>query len=105
MFDWGKPFSALIDLIREVVPDGDRRRELEFNVAQLQAQVQMAVLASDLPWWVRALHLMGRQLLIVAGIMVVIGLSVWQGRPIDWEQAAAILGAPQLYILLKGKGK
>ena len=103
--DWSKPFTSLIELIREVVPDGDARAALELQVLQLQAQVQMAVLASDLPWWVRSLHLMGRQMLLVVGVLVVIALSVWQGRPIDWEQAAAILGAPQLYILLKGKGQ
>lgn len=103
--DWSKPFTSLIELIRELVPDGDRRAALEVQVLELQGRVQLAVLASDLPWWVRALHLMGRQLLIALGIIVVIALSVWQGRPIDWEQAAAILGAPQLYILLKGKGQ
>jgi len=103
--DWSGAFGSLVELIREVVPDVDRRAQIELELRRLQVQVQMAVLASDLPWWVRAIHLMGRQMLIVAGVCVVVGLSVWQGRPIDWEQAAVVLGAPQLYIMLKGRGK
>lgn len=105
MFDWTKPISELIGLVREVVPDGDKRAELEAKMTELQVNLRMAELGTQTIPWVDALHKMSRSIQVIAVLAVVVGLSLHNGQPLPWETIAAIAGLPGVYFAAKGKGK
>ena len=105
MFDWSKPFSELVGLVREIVPDGDKRAELEARMQELQVNVRLAELNNKTIPWVDALHKMSRSVQVVLVLGVVVGLSLWRGEALPWETIASIAGLPGVYFAAKGKGQ
>lgn len=105
IFDWSKPLSGIIDLVRELVPDGDKRAELSAKITELEIGLRMAEINSKTIPWVDALHKMSRSIQSVLVLGVVVGLSVWRGEAIPWETIAAISGLPGAYFVAKGKGQ
>lgn len=105
MFDFSKPLSELVGLVRDLVPDGDLRATLEAKARELEIGLRVAELNSKTIPWVDALHKLSRSLQVVLVLVVVVGLSVWRGEPLPWETIASIAGLPGVYFAAKGKGR
>ena len=105
MFDFTKPLAELFGLVRELVPDGDKRAELETRLKELEINLRVAELNTKTVPWVDALHKMSRSIQVVATLAVVVGLSVYDGQPLPWETILTIIGLPGAYIAAKGRGQ
>lgn len=97
MFDWFKPVNKGLDIIDQLVDDGDLAQKLkaEFYLAELQTKT---VPIFD------AIHKLMRPSLA----LVQVGFYMWatsKGIDITPELVAGVSGATGAYTLAKGKGK
>jgi hypothetical protein len=118
----GEAFKGLFDVLGQWIPDKDKQAEirahlieiqanvtegaiaLQGKIEELQAQIAIAALQSNLPTWVKALHLMGRQ--IHAGLIVlVVGTCHLIGKPIDPNVLMIMIAPGTVYTIAKGKGQ
>lgn len=96
MFDWLKPVNKGLDIVDQLVDDGDLAQKLK-------AQFYLAELHTKTIPLLDGLHKLGRQGLA----LVQVGFYAWcvtRGIEISWELVAGVSGATGAYTLAKGKG-
>ena len=96
-FDWFKPVNKTLDIIDQMVDDGDLSQKLK-------AQFYLAELSTKTVPIFDAIHKIMRPSLA----LVQVGFYAWAASndiPITMELVAGVSGATSAYTLAKGKGK
>ena len=97
MFDWFKPVNKGLDIIDQLVDDGDL-------AAKMKAQFYLAELQTKTIPIIDGIHKLMRPSL--AALQVVFyGWAVKNGVEITPELVAGVTGATGAYTLMKGKGR
>ena len=97
LFDWFKPVNKGLDIIDQLVDDGDLSQKLK-------AQFYLAELSTKTIPIFDAIHKLMRPSLA----LIQVGFYVWatkNGVEITMELVAGVSGATSAYTLAKGKGK
>ena len=97
MFDWFKPVNKGLDIIDQLVDDGDlaQKMKAQFYLAELQTRTIPII---------DGIHKLMRPLLALAQV----GFYAWatkNGVEITPELVAGVTGATGAYTLVKGKGR